>query len=287
MAWNGSDRKNGKPAARRPAPSKRNPRWHGPVAGLCAVIGVGIAAWLLLVGPADGKKPSAVKDRKDVVASVKEEPVESAEESPREHMRRRIEEAVSDKVRDYITKPATNKMDLLKKPIADDDPDRGLLTRVSAELATLLASTPGDKPMPWPYAFMDEDKRRANGGKGDGDGGTAEFVASIKKYKIAVKDGDDEHRIEFKKRMLEAQGELLEGIDAGVSVNDSIRAAYEFRVKAYELRSTAVKTMREFLDEGDTVENTREVLKEMNAKLESEGIRTISEEELGIEEEEE
>lgn len=291
MGWNGSDGvRTARPKAVSPGISqskRRESHWRGPLAGLVVALSVGIAVYFLfprsVVQPPE--EPTAAPSSNKVIrTSVHTTEVVSDE---KRHMRERIEEVVSDKVKDFITKSPTNKVQWLRKPIAPDDPDRALMNRVCAEIGTLLASEPGEVMIPWPYTFLDEDAARARGEKVEGDGGTKEFLDSLKKFRIAVKEGDSDERIAFKEKMVSAQAELLEGIDEGVSVNDAIRAAYEFRKQAYELRSTAIKTMREFLEGGDTVDNTREVLREMNEQLKDKGIKTISEDEIGIEEDSE
>ena len=289
MGWNGSS--NAGTAAIRAAaaePQRRPSRWRGAAVGLAVVMAGAVAAWLAFPesGSSDTAKPT--DNPKPVRQAIAQRPPvqkKRAESNGEEHVRERLEEVVSDNVKDFIKKAATNKVQWLKRPIDPDDPDRALMNRVCAEIGTLLASEPGDVMIPWPYTFLDEDDAKARGMEVKGDGGTKEFLDSLNKYRIAVKDGDSEERIAYKEKLVAAQAELLEGIAAGMSVNDSIRAAYEFRKHAYELRSTAIKTMREFLEAGDTVENTRDVLKAMNEKLKEEGIRTISEEDIGIESE--
>ena len=76
---------------------------------------------------------------------------------------------------------------------------------------------------------------------------------------------------------------MLKGIDGGLSVNDTIRAAYEFRQRAYKLREEAIKTMIGFLESGDSIEDTVSVLNQMNNKFSEEGIKAILPEEIGIE----
>ncbi|MBQ5530656.1 MAG: hypothetical protein IIT98_01450, partial [Kiritimatiellae bacterium] len=69
--------------------------------------------------------------------------------------------------------------------------------------------------------------------------------------------------------------ELIDGMNEGVSVNDSIRAAYEFRKQAFEFRSTIVNTLTEMAAEGDPPEKTIEMLRDVNKQLAKEGIKTI------------
>ena len=290
MGWNGSDVARGVTtvSTQKAKPQSRSAYRLWPVFVCFAVIIMGLVAYFLLNRASDLPLTEEVKSHTSKTpANVTQKSIDTQDVKEKRHMRERIEEVVSSKVKEYITKPATNNEHWLNKPLAPDDPDRAFLNRISAQLGTLLASEPGDVMIPWPYDFLDEDAARERGEKVEGDGGTQEFLDSLKKFRIAVKEGDSEERIAFKEKMVSAQAELLEGIGEGMSVNDAIRAAYEFRKQAYELRTTAIKTMCEFLADGDTVENTREVLREMNEQLKSKGIMTISEGEIGIETEEE
>lgn len=137
---------------------------------------------------------------------------------------------------------------------------------------------------PFPYSFILEDDMReaqANGEDvGEIDNGNNSFFESLEKYKIVAKETDDEHRLEHKERLLAAQGELLDAIDEGLSVNDTIRAAYEFRKRAYETRTELSNLLQEIASEESDIEIFKEQLKMANQKLEEQGIKTIPLEEI-------
>lgn len=194
----------------------------------------------------------------------------------------------NDQVRSFV-KAKTNNIVWIVPPTDPDDPDNALRTRVSQELGSLLSIEPGEAMPPFPYSFLLEDDMRKAAASGEEvgeiDNGNKTFLEGLKKFRIVAKEGDDERRLNHKAALLAAQDELLRGMDEGLSVNDSIRAAYEFRKHAYELRSEAIKTMTEFIEAGEDVEETISVLKQMNAKFAEEGIKAILPEEIGIEEE--
>ena len=192
-----------------------------------------------------------------------------------------IAQEYNDRVKEFIKKKSgTNKVHWIVPPLDPNDPDNALRTRVAQELGSLLSIEPGEAMPPFPYSFMIEDDAKeaaANGvDVGEIDNGNKLFVESLKKWKIVAKETDDDKRIEHKSKILEAQAELLAGIDEGMSVNDSIRAAYEFRKRAYEMRSTIIKTLSEFAEGEESHEDTIKSIKEMNARLEEEGIKKIN-----------
>ena len=192
-----------------------------------------------------------------------------------------IAQEYNEKVKEFIKKkPETNKVFWIVPPLAPDDPDNALRTRVAQELGSLLSIEPGEAMPPFPYSFMIEDDAKAAAANGEDvgeiDNGNKSFMESLKKWKIVAKETDDDKRIEHKSKILDAQTELLAGIDEGMSVNDSIRAAYEFRKRAYEMRSTIIKTLSEFAEGEENHEDTIKSIKEMNTRLEEEGIKKIN-----------
>jgi hypothetical protein len=65
-------------------------------------------------------------------------------------------------------------------------------------------------------------------------------------------------------------------MDEGMSVNDSIRAAYEFRKRAYETRSTIIQTLSEFVAEGNDHSDIISQINDLNNRLSEEGIKKIA-----------
>ena len=108
------------------------------------------------------------------------------------------------------------------------------------------------------------------------DGGNKRFQEELAKWKITIKDTDSEQRAAKKQELLESQLELLNGIDEGISVNDSIRAAYEFRKRAYEVRTGLMNAISELHAEDPNVAITKELVKKANEKLAADGIKQIS-----------
>lgn len=83
--------------------------------------------------------------------------------------------------------------------------------------------------------------------------------------------------------MLSAQAELIQSLDEGSSVNDVIKAAWEFRERAYRVRQESVTQLTEYLEESQDVERTRQLLADYSKSLKENGIIEIPEEEIGIE----
>lgn len=249
------------------------------VLGLGAVAFAAFCLWFFFKG---NGKDGAVKGKdargdsgKPQVTLVKEKQVQLKKNAAD------IAREFNDEVKEFVKKtPGTNKVSWITPPLDPDDPDNALRTRVAQELGSLLSIEPGERMPPFPYSFLLEDDMKAAAERGEDVGkienGNKMFLESLKKWKITAKETDDERRLEHKSNILEAQAELLAGMDEGISVNDSIRAAYEFRQRAYEMRSTIIKTMAEFHAEGDSQEDIIRQIKDMNKRLEEEGIKKIA-----------
>lgn len=191
----------------------------------------------------------------------------------------------SEKAKEFVKKAVTNETQWIVPPLDPDDPDNALRTRVCQELGSLLSIEPGEPMPPFPYSFLLEDDMRAAQERGEDvgeiDNGNNDFLDSLAKYRIAAKETDDEHRLEHKEKLLTAQGELLDAIDEGLSVNDTIRAAYEFRKRAYETRTELSNLLREIASEETTdIVSFKKQLEYANEKLKEEGILTIPIEEI-------
>ena len=187
----------------------------------------------------------------------------------------------NEQVKEFIKKsPGTNKITWIVAPLDPDDPDNALRQGITQELGSLLSVEPGEEMPPFPYSFLIEDDMKEAAAKGEEvgeiDNGNKAFLDSLKKWKIAAKETDDEHRLEHKQKLIEAQSELLSGLDEGISVNDAIRAAYEFRKRAYEMRSTIVSTLTELHTKDGNDEDTIRQIKDMNNRLAEEGIKKIA-----------
>lgn len=187
--------------------------------------------------------------------------------------------------KEFVKKAVTNETQWIVPPLDPDDPDNALRTRVCQELGSLLSIEPGEPMPPFPYSFLLEDDMRAAQERGEDvgeiDNGNNAFLDGLAKYRIAAKETDDEHRLEHKEKLLAAQGELLDAIDEGLSVNDTIRAAYEFRKRAYETRTELANLLREIASEETTdIVSFKKQLEYANEKLKEEGIIAIPIEEI-------
>ncbi len=174
--------------------------------------------------------------------------------------------------------PATNRVEWIVPPLEPDDPDNALRTRTAQELGSILSVTPGDPIPPFPYSFLVEDEQKKSGQPADNGNGT--FLESLRKLQIRAKETDSKSLSKHKEDIVTAQMDLLDGIKEGLSVNDSIRAAYEFRVRAHEYRSSAIAALREWAAENPTRADFDKALADLNAKLSEEGIKTIPAEEV-------
>lgn len=190
----------------------------------------------------------------------------------------------SEQAKNFIKKATTNETQWIVPPLDPNDPDNALRTRVCQELGSLLSIEPGEPMPPFPYSFMLEDDMHEAKARGEDvgeiDNGNKTFLESLAKFKIVAKETDDKHRIEHKEKLVAAQVELLDSIDKGLSVNDTIRAAYEFRKRAYEMRTELSNVLRENASEETDIDSFKKQLEMVNSKLEEEGIKTIPIEEI-------
>jgi hypothetical protein len=192
-----------------------------------------------------------------------------------------IAKEYNEKVKEFIKKtPGTNKVSWIVPPIDPNDPDNALRTRVAQELGSLLSVEPGEPMPPFPYSFLLEDdlKKAKEQGEdvGEIENGNKNFLESLRKWKITAKSTDSEQRLDHKSKLIEAQTELLAGMNEGISVNDSIRAAYEFRKRAYEIRSSIINTLSELVADNSNQGEMISQIKEINTQLAEEGIKQIA-----------
>lgn len=198
---------------------------------------------------------------------------------------RAIAAEFNEQAKEFVKKAVTNETQWIVPPLDPNDPDNALRTRVCQELGSLLSIEPGEPMPPFPYSFLLEDDMRKAQARGEDvgeiDNGNQHFLESLAKFKITAKETDDDHRLEHKEKLITAQGELLDAIDEGLSVNDTIRAAYEFRKRAYEMRTELCNLLHEIADEeGMDIETFKEQLVYANDKLKEEGIKAIPLEEI-------
>ena len=252
---------------------------RGIFAGLCVIVLGGLVLWFFAAssGPNESDKPSAPKAIKSV------SPANTVRKSgdDRTEKMKRVRAEINEQVKEYIKKPATNNIEWVVPPLDPNDPDNAMRTQTMKEVGLLLAVEPGEQMPPYLFSFMVEDAcaedAAEHGYKHKADNGNASFLDNLKKWKITLKESDDERRMKLKEDLVTAQSDLLAGMDEGLSVNDSIKAAYEFRQRAYEMRKTIIDTFRELSeDDGEDHAITIKQIKDMNGRLAEEGIKAIS-----------
>ena len=280
MAWNGS---NGNSAVQQK--KERLPRRpsfvRGMLVGLAAVSFVALCIWIYNVRTPvretikSNRKPASIGEikptvRHDDVDDVRAEKV------------RKVKSEINEVVREYIKKSPTNRVAYAASKHDPNDPDNILRTQVAKEVDILLRIRPGDRiPKQLFFSFMSDDVALSHArAKGDTlitlDGGNEAFLDSIKKWKVTIKDDDDDDCVARKQRLVDAQLELIKGIDEGLTVNDSIRAAYQYRVRAFEAREEMIKMLSELhRQEGSNNEDTIAMIKKANENLAAEGIKEI------------
>lgn len=287
MGWNGSDRRGNSTPVQPKAAAKKPSPIRGLVAGgLVCVLAVG-AYLVFFAGSENSKTERVEKDRGRIRES---EPAKVPKAAPATKSRadkiKKVKEELNDKVKEFIKKADTNHtVRLGPAPLDPDDPDNALRTQTMTEVAMLVGITPGDPIPPVPFSFMMDDAIMEEASrKGDAvvvfDGGNKRFKEELEKWKITIKETDSEQRAAKKQEMLESQLELLKGLDEGISVNDSIRAAYEFRKQAHEIRCELKKTITELHDADPDVDITKELVRKANEKLAADGIKKIAYQEI-------
>ena len=160
--------------------------------------------------------------------------------------------------------------------LSPDDPDIAIKTGIHQEIGSLMSGELGDPVAPFPYSFQVE-------GSGSQ---TDEFVASLK-HKVELRAGDDIPTMELKRKTLQARLDLLAAIDEGLSVKDALKEAYIQRVRAYEARQAYIADLKGYAAENPPQKEFNDTLEAVNAKLKEKGIKIISRENLGLEDEDE
>jgi len=274
--WNGSG---GKTAAR--SPDCRRRPWPVFVVAATLILAA-FAAWLFFFSGRNRESRRHSGDKRGKIADVA--PAKSAKNAAKESKKsaREVVAEFNEQAKDFVKKAPTNNVYWVIPPLAPDDPDNALRTAVAQDIASLLSIVPGeDIPPIIPFHFMLEDEEGADeGGNRVSDGGNAEFLESLKKWKVTIKEGDSAECADIKQRFVDAQLELLDGIDKGLTVNDSIRAAYEYRKRAAATRNALIEAIKDIHDKEPDVEATKEIIAAANKKLEEEGILAISEDDV-------
>ena len=199
---------------------------------------------------------------------------------------KQIKQELNESVKEFVKKADTNHVIRLgPAPLDPDDPDNALRTRTMTEVAMLVGIEPGEPLPPIPFMFMMEDAELEEAERNGErlvmfDGGNKRFLDELDKWKITIKETDSDQRAAKKQELLESQLELLQGIDEGMTVNDSIRAAYEFRKAAYEQRCDLIKVLSEMHEVDQDIETSKMLVDKTNEKLVADGIKKISYDEI-------
>lgn len=246
------------------------------MAGVLIVAALGAVCWFMFAGGDTdaskvGKRHERIKEER--AKSVVKETDETTDAEAK--VQSKLLAEANDKIKEYITKVPTNEIEWVNKPLDPDDPDNAMRTRVSFAISSILAIAPGDHiPEFMTAEFL---------GIGDGDpkdGGNKEFEDSLKKWQITIKETDSLDVAEHKKRVFDSQMELLDGINAGGSVDSALREAYDYRVRSAEFRDSVVEMVKAMHEDGHNNASTREMLKSANEKLAAKGLVLIDEAEV-------
>ena len=172
---------------------------------------------------------------------------------------------------------STNIDAMVRRAYVPDDPDNIHITKVNQELGSLFSSEPGERVIPFPFAFQADGKEHGKDFDDMNDG----FLRSLKNP-IEVREGDDEDRLRWKRNILTARLALLDGIRDGVSVKDAIREEHAFRVRAYEARNAYIRDLQDYAAEGPNAGDFADTLKTVNRQLSEQGIKEIAVDDIGV-----
>ena len=277
--WNGSGMGgNSTPVLPKVTAKKKPSPIRGLVAGgVVCVLAVG-AYFVFFDGLEKPKAERIEKDRgriKEVKpAKVPKTPKISTSETGRRDPVRE-ETAVPAKVEPLVvTNRTVYSTNCVTRPPDPNDPDTKLITSANQEIGSLLSTELGEQPIPFPYSFQVK----------NGDNGNDTFLEALK-AKIEFRDTDTKEKSELKTKLLDSQLELIQGIKEGISFNDSMEEAYKLRVRAYETRKCFIEELGKMREsDPDIVE---EGLSKVNESLAAQGIKKISREDIGLDDDEE
>ena len=285
--WNGSDRRGVSTPVQPKVTAKKPSPIRGLIAGgLVCVLAVG--AYFVFFGGSEKPKAERIETDRGRIKEVKPAAAKKNTAENSKSREREIAKEMNELVKPYIKKGTgtNNVIRLGPQPLDPDDPDNLLRTRVAQDVGQLLSIQPGEMvpPMLVFYFMFEDDEREAKIAAGEKvittDNGNQEFLDSLKKWKMTIKEGDTEARRLAKEKLNDAHIELLKGIDEGLSVNDSIKAAYQFRVEAAKTRQSLIDEISRLHTEDGDVSVTKELVQTANEKLAAEGIIKINMEEV-------
>ena len=280
MAWNRSENANRAVGSTTSANTRRH------ILVVSTIVVLAIATGLVFLLSSKNSEPKSPTGRKSTAIKEVKPASHHANSENRADKLRKIKQELNEQVKEFVKKANTNNVIKLGPPPLDpDDPDNALRTQTMTEVAMLIGIEPGDPMPPVPFSFMiDDDVIEQAKISGERvvtiDGGNKRFKDELAKWKITAKETDGEARLKRKQELLGVQLELLNGIDEGISVNDSIRAAWEFRKNAYEARNELISALTEMHEADPDISITKELIKKANEKLAADGIKTINTEEV-------
>ena len=280
MAWNRSENANRAVGSTTSANTRRH------ILVVSTIVVLAIATGLVFLLSSKNSEPKSPSGRKPAAIKEVKPATQQTDSGSRADKLRKIKQELNEQVKEFVKKANTNNVIKLGPPPLDpDDPDNALRTQTMTEVAMLIGIEPGDPMPPVPFSFMiDDDVIEQAKISGERvvtiDGGNKRFKDELAKWKITAKETDGEARLKRKQELLGVQLELLNGIDEGISVNDSIRAAWEFRKNAYEARNELISALTEMHEADPDISITKELIKKANEKLAADGIKTINTEEV-------
>lgn len=294
MGWNGSDRRGNstpvKPKGKYP-PSEasfakqsgyRGAKKPSPVRGLVAgavLVAAVIGAYFAFFAGSERPMTERIEKDRGRIKEVKPAQVPktakiSTSETERRDPLREETAAPAKAVPPVVTNRTVYSTNCVTRPPDPNDPDSKLITSANQEIGSLLSTELGEQPIPFPYSFQVK----------NGDNGNDTFLQALK-AKIEFRDTDTKEKSELKTKLLDSQLELIQGIKEGISFNDSMEEAYKLRVRAYETRKCFIEELAKMREsDPDIVE---EGLMKVNESLAAEGIKKISREDIGLDDDEE
>ena len=231
------------------------------LAAVIAVIGVGLAVWLMMGRVENsvevtGKKEGVAKERKIARQKTAVFKKDKGTASPKKIM---IDEALVN----------IGKLEKPKIKVRELSPEEWLriTNRVfktgTEQLMSIVFSTElGDMPMPIP-PISEEDRQN---------------IVSILLSENQINDADSEKIKQCKENVALAKKEMIEYLKAGGDPDSFLQYYFQELKNAFELRNAAVEQIREAWEED--FELGRQFLERVNEKFANEGIKSIKTEEF-------
>ena len=299
--WNGSDRRGAstpvqlgakhppsgasfaKQSGTRGVPSM----WKGIAAGIFVVAALSVALYFVYGGKESGAGTVKAKEPKKfekpntgvskAAKSVRKEK-DSTETPSGGAITNEAQGSQFDKVSQAETSKPFYSSNCVTRPLDPNDPNAHLAQGVNQEIGALLSNQLGEEPAPFPYSFMAE---------GDDKEQDDDFLKNFKKKIVFDKNDSDAER-EHKAAMLQSRLDLLDALNEGKSVNQTIKEAYQYRMHCFECRNALCSDLTSWVKEYNPTEKEFETMfKKYNDKLGESGIKPLEREEVLVEDNEE